>query len=73
MHGPGLATAVSDASHADQMRELLGRGFTVAACANTMKEMGVSADQLLDGMYVMPAGVAQLVRRQSEGWAHVRP
>jgi len=73
VHGPGLAAAVSDAPHADQMRELLGRGFTVAACANTMKEMGASADQLLDGVYVVPAGIAQLVRRQREGWAYVRP
>ncbi|HUW77339.1 MAG TPA: DsrE family protein [Candidatus Nanopelagicaceae bacterium] len=73
VHGPGLAAVISDAPHAEQMRKLLGRGITVAACANTMREKGVSADQLLDGVYVVPAGIAQLVRRQREGWAYVRP
>lgn len=73
VHGPGLAAALRDAPHADQVRELLSRGFTVAACSNTMKAMSVSVDQLLDGVYVVPAGIAQLVRRQREGWAYVRP
>lgn len=73
VHGPGLAAAVRDAPHAEQIRELLGRGITVAACANTMREKGVPADQLIDGVYVVPAGIAQLVRRQRDGWSYVRP
>jgi intracellular sulfur oxidation DsrE/DsrF family protein len=73
VHGAGLTAAVKNAPHAEQLVVLLSRGITVAACANTMREKNVSTDQLLDGVYVVPAGVAQLVRRQREGWAYVRP
>lgn len=73
VHGPGLAAALADAPHAARMRELLGRGVAVAACANTMREKNVPTDALLDGVQVVPAGIAELVRRQREGWAYVRP
>ena len=73
VHGPGLAAALTDAPHAAQVRELLSRGIAVAACANTMREKNVSADELIEGVHVVPAGIAELVRRQREGWAYVRP
>ena len=73
VHGPGLAAALTNAPHAAQVRELLGRGIAVAACANTMREKNVSADELIEGVHVVPAGIAELVRCQREGWAYVRP
>lgn len=72
-HGPGLAAAITGSPHAAQVRELLSRGVSVAACANTMREKNVSADALIEGVHVVPAGIAELVRKQREGWAYVRP
>lgn len=73
VHGPGLAAALAGAPHASEVRELLDRGVMVAACGNTMRQQDVAADQLVAGARVVPAGIAQLVRRQREGWAYVRP
>lgn len=73
VHGPGLAAALAGAPDAGAVRELLDRGVMVAACGNTMRRQGVAADQLVAGVRVVPAGIAQLVRRQREGWAYVRP
>ena len=73
VHGPGLAAAITDSPHAARVRELLSRGVSVAACANTMREKHVSADALIEGVHVVPAGIAELVRKQREGWAYVRP
>ena len=72
-HGAGLAAAITDSPHAAQVRELLSRGVSVAACANTMREKNVSVDALIEGVHVVPAGIAELVRKQREGWAYVRP
>lgn len=73
VHGPGLTAALTDAPHAARLRELLSRGVSVAACANTMREKKISVDGLIDGVHVVPSGVAELVRRQREGWAYIRP
>lgn len=73
VHGPGLAAVVINAPHAARLRELLSRGVAVAACANTMREKNISTEGLVEGVHVVPAGIAELVRRQREGWAYVRP
>jgi intracellular sulfur oxidation DsrE/DsrF family protein len=73
MNGPGIGAGFADAPHADRMRELLGRGASMAACANSMRENEVSVDQLTAGVYLVPSGVGQLVTRQREGWAYLRP
>jgi intracellular sulfur oxidation DsrE/DsrF family protein len=73
MNGPGLGAGLADAPHADRMRELLGRGASVAACANSMRDNEVSVEQLIEGVHVVPSGVGQLVTRQREGWAYLRP
>jgi intracellular sulfur oxidation DsrE/DsrF family protein len=72
-HGPGLAAVLKDSPHADRLRELLDRGVQVAACANTMKSRDISDDQLVVGSRVVPAGIAELVTKQRDGWAYVRP
>lgn len=73
VHGGGLEAALADGPEAERLRRLLGQGLRVAACANTMRREGVTAEQLVEGVSVVPAGVAQLVRRQRQGWAYVRP
>lgn len=73
VHGPGLAAALDSAPHAAAVRELLGKGVTVAACGNTMRQLNIPASRLIPGVRVVPAGIAELVRRQREGWSYVRP
>ncbi len=72
-HGPGLSAVLRDSAHADRLRELLDRGVQVAACANTMRSQDIAEDQLVPGSHVVPAGIAELVNKQRDGWAYVRP
>ena len=72
-HWPGTGRGLAGTPHATAVRELLDPGVAVAACGNTMRAQNVAADQLIAGVRVVPAGIAQLVRRQREGWAYVRP
>ena len=72
-HGPGLPAVLADSPHADALQAVLGRGVRVDACGNTMREKDVAPERLAPGVTVVPAGVAQLVLRQREGWSYVRP
>jgi intracellular sulfur oxidation DsrE/DsrF family protein len=73
VHGPGLDAVLDGAPHAAAVRDLLGKGVAVAACGNTMRQRSVPASRLIPGVRVVPAGIAELVRRQREGWSYVRP
>jgi intracellular sulfur oxidation DsrE/DsrF family protein len=73
-HGDGIAALRQAANpHADAIARLAGRGVRFAACQNTMKRQGLEASDLLRVAEMVPSGVAELVRRQAEGWAYVRP
>lgn len=72
-HGPGLSAVLLGSPHEEALRELLARGVRAVACANTMRQKGISGDRLVPAVGVVPAGIARLVVRQREGWSYVRP
>lgn len=55
------------------INELASKGVIFAACANTMKEFGITKEALLDLATVVPSGVGELVKRQAEGYAYIKP
>ncbi len=73
VHGPAYTSVLREAPEAGRIGDLLARGVIVAVCANTLRGTGTSEDQLLPGVTVVPAGVGELVRRQRDGWAYLRP
>ncbi|MCL6562521.1 MAG: DsrE family protein [Firmicutes bacterium] len=58
---------------AKELQALCARGVEVAVCRNTMRARGVSEEELLPGMRVVPSAVGELVRRQHEGMAYIKP
>ena len=72
-HGPGIDVCLRDSPAAGALSGLIARGVIVAACENTLRHRGLQQDQLTDGVTAVPAGIAELVRRQQSGWAYVRP
>lgn len=73
VHGPAIGAVVAGAGSSDALQALLGRGVRVSACRNTMDREGISPNDLVEGVQIVPSGIAQLVRRQRQGWAYVRP
>lgn len=73
VYGPGIGMLKADSSIGARVAEALKNGVKVVACENTMKSMKlVYADMLPDIGYV-PAGVVELMRKQQQGYAYIRP
>lgn len=73
VHGPGIGLCLAESPQAEGLRELIGRGVVVAACENTLEMKGIGLDQLAAGVVTVPSGIGELVRKQQQGWAYVRP
>ena len=58
------ATAIT-AAHRDH-------GIEVLACANSLRAVGIAAQDLTAGVTTVPAAVTHLAQRQWAGWAYVR-
>jgi intracellular sulfur oxidation DsrE/DsrF family protein len=72
--GPGMRALYADVSPvADRVRSLMAYGVTFIGCANTMRTQNRSRADLIPGVEVVTAGVADIVERQLSGWVHVRP
>ena len=72
-YGPGLKMFKADSKIAPRINAALDANVQLSACGNTMKKMKVTKADLVGGVGVVPGGVIEIMKRQSEGWAYIRP
>ncbi|MGQ9367927.1 DsrE family protein [Azospirillum sp. ST 5-10] len=72
--GAGMQAFYRDSSPvADRVRSLLHYDVAFVGCGNTMAATHRTPDELIEGVQVVTAGVAEIVERQLQGWVYVRP
>ncbi len=69
----GVNVLRRNSEYSGDIAELIGRGVRFCACSNTLRAFGMDVDDLLEGVKVVSSGVGHIVRRQTEGWAYIRP
>jgi hypothetical protein len=72
-YGPGLKMLHSDSPVAAGLEEAKENGVKLLACGNSMSMAHTTRDDLSRAVDVVPAGVVEIMERQSEGYAYVRP
>ena len=73
VQGPVVAQLVSTAPGAKEASALAAEdGVTISACHNSLRSAGVDESGLTSGIAVVPAAVAHLAVRQSNGAVYVR-
>jgi uncharacterized protein len=72
-YGPGIGMLKADALVANRIEDAVKAGVKVVACENTMKAQKIGRDDMHKKIEYVPAGVVQLMRRQQQGWAYLRP
>lgn len=72
-YGPGIGMLKMEAVTAGRVEEAIKSGISIVACENTMTAQKLVKDDMNDSISYVPAGVVQLMRRQQEGWAYIRP
>jgi len=60
-------------SHADQVAKLVVLGVRFVVCAHSLKMMDINKESLLESVDVVSAGVGELVKKQAQGWAYIKP
>jgi intracellular sulfur oxidation DsrE/DsrF family protein len=72
-YGPGIGMLKLDAVTNSRVSDLAKSGIKVVACENTMRNQKLSLADMHPASSFAPSGVVQLMTRQSQGWAYVRP
>lgn len=72
-YGPGIGMLKGDSPMAKRISEALKSGVKVVACENTMKGQKLVYTDMLPDIGYVPSGVVELMRKQQQGYAYVRP
>ncbi|MEI8327280.1 MAG: DsrE family protein [Betaproteobacteria bacterium] len=72
-YGPGIGMVKADAVIANRLAEAVHDGIQVVACENTMKALKLTKDDMNVSVGYVRAGVVELMKRQGEGWAYIKP
>ncbi|MDP2255369.1 MAG: DsrE family protein [Polaromonas sp.] len=72
-YGPGIGMLKADATTSNRITEAVKSGIQVIACENTMTTQKLTKADMNPAIAYVPAGVVELMKRQAEGWAYIRP
>ncbi len=72
-YGPGIGMLKLDSPVANRVDEANAAGVKVMACENTMKGQKLTRSDMLGSVGYVSAGVVEIMQRQQQGWAYIRP
>ena len=72
-YGPGLKMLRNDSLVAADLEEARKDGVKLLACENTMRMTGTTRQDLNWLVDVVPAGIVEIMQKQTQGYAYVRP
>lgn len=73
VYGPGIGMLKGESTVGNRVADAGSAGVRVVACENTMKAQKLSKDDMLASIGYVPAGVIEIMERQRQGWAYIRP
>ena len=73
VYGPGIGMLKADAPISNRVGAAVKSGVQIVACENTMTAQKITKAEMNPAISYVPAGVVELMKRQREGWAYIRP
>ena len=72
-YGPGIGMLKADSVVGNRIADAMASGVRVEACENTMRGQKLEKSDMLNGIGYVPAGVVEIMQKQQQGWAYLRP
>ena len=72
-YGPGLAMLKLDSEAGGRVAEAIDDGVRLVACENTMTSQKLTREDMLPRIGYVKAGVVELMQKQQQGYAYIRP
>lgn len=73
VYGPGIGMLKAESTVGNRVNDAVDAGVKVVACENTMHAQKLTKDDMLASVGYVPAGVIELMKKQKQGYAYIRP
>jgi uncharacterized protein len=71
--GPGIGMLKAESEVGNRVAEAVESGIKVLACQNTMRNQKLNKEDMLGSVGYVPAGVVEIMQKQHQGYAYLRP
>ncbi len=72
-YGPGIGMLKLESPTGARVADAMKANVKVVACENTMRGQKLTQADMLPAVSYVPAGVTEIMKKQGEGWAYLRP
>jgi intracellular sulfur oxidation DsrE/DsrF family protein len=72
-YGPGINMLKAESEVANRINDAVESGVQVNACQNTMRKAKLSKEDMNTKVGYVPSGVVEIMQRQQQGYAYLRP
>jgi len=72
-YGPGINMLKFESTVTERVDEAIKAGVAIVACENTMRAQKLGKSDMMSSIGYVPAGVIEIIRKQNEGFAYIRP
>ena len=73
VYGPGIDMLKMESEVGNKVDKAVADGIQIVACQNTMKAQKLTQADMLPSVSYVPAGVVEIIRKEQQGWAYLRP
>lgn len=73
VYGPGIDMLRMESEIGNKVDKAISEGVKIVACQNTMKAQKLMQSDMLPSVGYVPAGVVEIIRKEKQGWAYLRP
>lgn len=73
VYGPGIGMLKAESTAGNRVNDAVAAGVKVVACENTMHNMKLTKADMLSSVGYVPGGVIELMQKQKEGYAYIKP
>ena len=73
VYGPGIGMLKMESPVGNRVNDAVADGVKVVACEVTMNAQKLTKDDMLKSIGYVPGGVIELMKKQKQGYAYIRP
>lgn len=72
-HGQAVLAITKDAEQfAERIKIARSKGVTLAVCNNSLRRLKIDPAQIREEGTIVPSAVAELIRKQTDGWSYLK-
>jgi intracellular sulfur oxidation DsrE/DsrF family protein len=72
-YGPGINMLTAESEVGNRINEAIDSGVQVMACQNTMRNQKLKPEDMNPKVGYVASGVVEILQRQQQGYAYLRP